>query len=171
VSLNLEVPYNQAAGLYLPLTGGALTGPLALGANKITGLANGTAATDAATFGQVLTKKATTGATGYTLINGTGTILTWTAPGDGALHTVYIAASLRVTVLEVGGQISVVPTDTVAGVGYSPVIFNPAKGIGWFIMTDGAVFAVLVPGDTIAIAQTSALTSGASVLFAEIWSS
>jgi hypothetical protein len=58
MSLNLEVPYNQAAGLYLPLTGGALTGPLALGANKITGLANGTAATDAATFGQMQTTEA-----------------------------------------------------------------------------------------------------------------
>jgi hypothetical protein len=58
VSLNIEVPYNQGAGLYLPLTGGALTGPLALGANKITGLANGTAATDAATFGQVQTTEA-----------------------------------------------------------------------------------------------------------------
>jgi len=58
VSLNIEVPYNQGAGLYLPLTGGALTGPLALGANKITGLANGTAVTDAATFGQVQTTEA-----------------------------------------------------------------------------------------------------------------
>jgi hypothetical protein len=58
MSLNLEVPYNQAAGLYLPLTGGALTGPLALGANKITGLANGTATTDAATYGQVQTTEA-----------------------------------------------------------------------------------------------------------------
>jgi hypothetical protein len=58
MSLNIEVPYNQGAGLYLPLTGGALTGPLALGANKITGLANGTAPTDAATFGQVQTTEA-----------------------------------------------------------------------------------------------------------------
>ena len=58
MSLNVEVPYNQGAGLYLPLTGGALTGPLALGANKITGVANGTAATDAATFGQVQTTEA-----------------------------------------------------------------------------------------------------------------
>jgi hypothetical protein len=58
VSLNIEVPYNQGAGLYLPLTGGALTGPLALGANKITGLANGSAGTDAATFGQVQTTEA-----------------------------------------------------------------------------------------------------------------
>jgi len=58
VSLNIEVPYSGGAGGYLPTTGGALTGPLALGANKITGLANGTAATDAATYGQVQTTEA-----------------------------------------------------------------------------------------------------------------
>jgi hypothetical protein len=58
VSLNIEVPYSGGAGGYLPTTGGALTGPLALGANKITGLANGTAVTDAATFGQVQTTEA-----------------------------------------------------------------------------------------------------------------
>jgi hypothetical protein len=45
--------YWIALATALPTTGGALTGPLALGANKITGLANGTAATDAATFSQI----------------------------------------------------------------------------------------------------------------------
>lgn len=37
---------------YLKLIGGTLSGALAMGANKITGLANGTADTDAANFGQ-----------------------------------------------------------------------------------------------------------------------
>lgn len=37
----------------LAASGGAMGGALALGANKITGLANGSAATDAAAFGQV----------------------------------------------------------------------------------------------------------------------
>jgi hypothetical protein len=37
----------------LPLVGGALTGPLAMGSSKITGLANGTLSTDAAALGQV----------------------------------------------------------------------------------------------------------------------
>ena len=37
----------------LPLAGGTMSGVLAMGSNKITGLANGTAATDAAAFGQV----------------------------------------------------------------------------------------------------------------------
>lgn len=37
----------------LPKTGGTMSGAIAMGANKVTGLANGTASTDAAAFGQV----------------------------------------------------------------------------------------------------------------------
>lgn len=46
---------------YLPLTGGSLTGPVAMGGNKVTGLANGSAASDAAAFGQVPLIDATVG--------------------------------------------------------------------------------------------------------------
>jgi len=37
----------------LPLAGGTMAGAIAMGSNKITGLANGTASTDAAAFGQL----------------------------------------------------------------------------------------------------------------------
>ena len=37
----------------LPLSGGTMTAAIAMGSNKITGLANGTASTDAAAFGQI----------------------------------------------------------------------------------------------------------------------
>ena len=40
---------------YLAKTGGTMSGAIAMGANKITGLANGTAASDAAAFGQIPT--------------------------------------------------------------------------------------------------------------------
>lgn len=43
----------NAAATYLPLAGGTLSGPLAMGSNKLTGLANGSAATDGAAFGQI----------------------------------------------------------------------------------------------------------------------
>jgi hypothetical protein len=43
------------SGLLLPLTGGTMSGAIAMGSNKITGLANGTASTDAAAFGQLPT--------------------------------------------------------------------------------------------------------------------
>ena len=49
----LTAAENNAAATYLPLAGGTLTGPLALGGNKVTGLANGTLATDGAAFGQI----------------------------------------------------------------------------------------------------------------------
>ena len=79
MSLNIEVPYSGGAGGYLPTTGGALTGPLALGANKITGLANGTAVTDAATYGQVQTTEAALNpALQY------NDLLGWTFDGGGA---------------------------------------------------------------------------------------
>jgi len=44
---------NAAVGGYLNLNGGAMSGPIAMGSQKITGLANGVAASDAAAFGQI----------------------------------------------------------------------------------------------------------------------
>jgi hypothetical protein len=38
---------------YLPLAGGTMSGPIAMGSHKITGLTNGSAATDGAAFGQI----------------------------------------------------------------------------------------------------------------------
>jgi hypothetical protein len=43
------------SGQELPLTGGTMSGAIAMGSNKITGLANGSAAQDAAAFGQIPT--------------------------------------------------------------------------------------------------------------------
>lgn len=40
---------------FLPITGGTMSGVVAMGSNKITGLANGTAASDAGAFGQIPT--------------------------------------------------------------------------------------------------------------------
>ena len=51
----------------LPLTGGAMTGAIAMGANKITGVANGSAAQDVAAFGQIPVP-----ANGYGITGNTG---------------------------------------------------------------------------------------------------
>ncbi len=67
-----------AALAVLPLAGGSLTGALAMGANKITGLANGTVATDAAAYGQL---------GGVLLGNGAGTSVTGTVT-ETALATI-----------------------------------------------------------------------------------
>lgn len=59
----------------LTATSAALTKPLAMGTNKITGLANGTAATDAAAYGQIYSSGTITAGTDFALENtpGTGT--------------------------------------------------------------------------------------------------
>jgi hypothetical protein len=44
-----------AAAASLPLAGGTMSGPIAMGANKVTGLTNGSGAQDAAAFGQLPT--------------------------------------------------------------------------------------------------------------------
>ena len=54
-------------GAYLAKAGGAMSGAIAMGANKITGLANGSASTDAAAFGQIPVP-----ANGYGITGNTG---------------------------------------------------------------------------------------------------
>jgi hypothetical protein len=156
------------AALKLSLTGGTMSGAIAMGANKITGLANGGAAADAAAFGQILALQATTGAAGYTLVNGTGNIITWTAPNDGNMHRVVLMAILLVTTTEVGGSLNVAYTLPNGTAENSQVIVGAQTPGAKLIST--AVF--LIEANTaFTFQQASALTSGAAVAWAEIWAS
>lgn len=110
---------------------------------------------------------ATTGVAGHALVNGTGTVISWTAPTDGNIHAVHVAAQLVVSSLETGGQVSI----TVAGV--SIVLFAAAKAAGTYVGGDAATpdtptVALLRPGQTVAVVQSSALSVGAAVLYASI---
>lgn len=71
----------------LAVAGGTMSGPIAMGGNKITGLANGSASGDAVHFGQFLSSLA---AAGYQKLPG-GLILQWgtcaTTSGNAALAT------------------------------------------------------------------------------------
>ena len=106
----------------------------------------------------------TTGNAGVALINGTQTILTWTAPNDGNLHIVNWALLQHVTTLEVGGAV----VTTISGLytqgngfgGSSSVGYNASGGIN-----------VIPPGDTFQINQSTALTSGAAIVYGLIWGS
>jgi microcystin-dependent protein len=85
---------STVANAALPKTGGTMSGAIAMGANKITGLANGTVASDAAAFGQVPTNLPPTGSitmfggasapTGWLLCDGTS----YTTAGQPALFAV-----------------------------------------------------------------------------------
>ena len=83
----------------LPLAGGTMSGAIAMGASKITGLANGTTPTDAAAFGQIPTTLSqlsgtlavTAGGTGVTSSTGTGAnALSTNAVITGPIETVGI---------------------------------------------------------------------------------
>ena len=138
--------------------------------HKITSLANGSATADAAAFGQILASQATTGTTGYTLVNGTGNIITWTTPNDGALHRFLIVAGMHVTSTETGGQITAsytLPDGTAA----THTMFAAGLTTGDQLLS-GVQFMLTVEANTaVTVKQATALTGGAAIMWAEIWGS
>lgn len=111
---------------------------------------------------------ASTGAAGYTLVNGTGTILSWTAPADGNMHRVLLMYSQHVTSAETGGLIQLA-TVTPDGGAHSYTVQGGGSGTGF---SQGSQTTYMVQsGSTVTLSQTSALTLGAAVFWAEIWGS
>jgi hypothetical protein len=112
--------------------------------------------------------QATTGVGGYTLINGTGNILTWTPPNDGAMHRMILVSTLEVTSAETGGQVNLTYSDP-GGTSHTQTPYAAALGAGGHI---SAAFIVPVEANqAVTLAQASALMAGAAVLWAEIWGS
>lgn len=115
---------------------------------------------------------ATTGPAGVALINNTQTILTWTAPSDGLTHMVEVFAWKRVATTETGGAVTVKITEA----GGSIVTNGTAMFAGGAANADypfpgGATQYLVNAGAIVEIDQTSALSGGASTVFAEIWAS
>lgn len=108
---------------------------------------------------------ATTGTTGYTLVNGTGNILTWTAPSDGNLHRVVLFADLDVSSGTTGGAIQLTYTNQ-AGDSQSVTELSGTQSGGAHRAFDGMLVKA---GTTVTLAQSSAMTGGAATLTAEIW--
>lgn len=118
----------------------------------------------------VLQRQVTTPPAGYTLVNGTGTVIAWTAPNDGVQHRVQLFASLSVTATETGGTI-IVSYTAPDGTSTSHTVYAAGQ-IAVDVIVQGAPFAIIVKaGTTVTLSQSAALTAGASVLFAEIWGS
>jgi hypothetical protein len=112
-------------------------------------------------------KQAATPVAGVALVNGTPSILTWTAPADGAQHRVSVLATLDVTSTETGGAVGVTVTapDGTSGTlslfagAHTAALYGPVAPMDLIIES----------GSTVTIAQTSALTGGAATVWAEIW--
>ena len=112
---------------------------------------------------QFPSKVAGTPNAGVALVNGTPTILTYTTPNDGNQHTIIIAGSLVVAVLEVGGQVNV--NYVTGGVAGAHQLFAGAQAAGNF-QPSNAFSVVVDPNTVVSISQQSALTAGTATVFA-----
>ena len=116
-----------------------------------------------------LTRVATTGPNGFALQNGTPTILSWTAPNDGALHDVLIMATEEITVALTGGIVAAGWNTTNY---FTRVFDNTAVDVypGPFNSLGRApiCFSVL-PGGQALLFQYSAVTAGAATIYADMW--
>lgn len=138
---------------------------LAVGsANQVLGVSGGVPAWQLG-----FTLQQTTGLTGYALVNGTGNIVTWTAPNDGNMHRVFVLVEQHVTNTETGGAIGLATTapDNTSHT-FTPTGFSGGSGVSY---ASFAQSALVYPGTAVTLEQTSALTGGACVLWAEIWGS
>jgi hypothetical protein len=123
---------------------------------------------DAPTMG-LLASTATASPAGFPLANGTPTIISWTAPNDGDLHRVTAFSSVVIGTLEVGGAVVLNFTPP----GGSAVQYTLSSGgqAAGFDFSGGTRNFTVKPGTVVSIAQTSALTSGAATIWAELWGS
>lgn len=125
------------------------------------------------TAGVGMTLQAATPAAGYTLVNGTGAVISWSVPNDGSNHRFAIWANLHVATAETGGLIQVEYTGPWVG---ASTHFGQVFAAGLAADTTGQNppglwNTIVAPGSTVTIAQTSALTAGAATMWAEIWGS
>jgi hypothetical protein len=137
---------------------------LAVGANLQVLGSNGTAPGWTPALNQV----ATTGLTGYALINGTGNItgLSWTAPNDGALHRVMLVGAVVASGSPAGGAIVVSSTDPSDTARAAQAAFS-APSSGYNFPTEG--FYLIYPNTTFQVKQNSALTAGSATLYCDLW--
>jgi len=124
-----------------------------------------TAASSGSGGGTALTLQESTGTEGYTLIDGTGTILSWTVPNDGNIHTAVISVTLDVTSTETGGAFGISFTAP-NGSSAASTISSGGSSAGGHPVTPAV--AICEPGSTVYLTQNSALTGGAAVLWATI---
>jgi hypothetical protein len=175
---------NGGAGFTVAGAGPYTIGTTAINWTQFSGAGEITAGTGLTKTGNVIsltgptmTLQATTGVGGYTLVNGTGTIISWTAPSDGNLHRFTIHARLIMSSGGTGGALYTGNGGTVltgGTVNSGSFLWNNNQGAGDYFLNksgSGDYKGVLGPGEQIYIKQNSALTAGAGIFYAEIWGS
>jgi hypothetical protein len=117
-STTIAIAQSQVTGLtaslaaLLPLAGGTMSGALAMGSNKITGLANGSASSDAAAFGQIPTALPPNGTAGGDL-TGSFPNPTLAAAGPGATGPIGSASVTPVVTIDAKGRVTGLTSATV----------------------------------------------------------
>lgn len=111
---------------------------------------------------------ATTDITGYTLVNGTGQILSWQTPNDGQMHRVLVFCTVNITSAETGGGIQAASSPPGTGSHLNTV---DAGGHGAGVTYAPPAELIAGPNTTVVVNQSSALTVGAAVAFIEVWGS
>jgi hypothetical protein len=115
-----------------------------------------------------LQRQAATPLAGVALVNGTPTILSWTAPNDGQQHRALIWANAIVGTATVGGAVNVTWTDP-SGTGQAWTILPGTQAsTGWEYSISQVPNIIIKAGTPVTVTQT-ALTAGASTVYAEIW--
>ena len=157
----------------VPAAATTVTGPDAYGAAAVVGTGTAYARDDhdhglpAAPAGIPIT--AETSATGVTLINGTQTILSVTAPNDGKVHILLAASSIKtvssaITGGATGFRWKALPTTTQTG--------GTTENTGVSQYTQNVIsnnIAMLIKPNTVAsFVQSTAMTAGAAKVYAKI---
>jgi hypothetical protein len=116
---------------------------------------------------------ATTPPAGYTLVNGTGPVLTWNVPNDGALHVALILCTLTVTSGETGGVIAVAAgwkSPSGGSAAGATTLIPGGQAAGTSGQPNGQCSTFVVgSGSQFVISQTTALTAGAAIAWIQIW--
>ena len=113
--------------------------------------------------------QATTGAAGYTLVNGTGNIITWTPPNDGNLHRFLVFLYMYVSSATTGGALGLNFYDPDFNL-VQETLLSATQGAGSHGVTLGGYSLMVCRYNQIVeITQSSAMTAGAATAWAEIW--
>ena len=152
-----DMEYDSSAGTASRLGIGTVNQVLTVGASTVP------------TWSTGMSLLATTGNTGYTLINGTGNAVSWQAPNDGAMHRVLVFATLHVSTAQTAGAIEATLT-LPDGTSNSKSMFAGGLTSNEYYSSGPAVF-LIEANTSLSVFQNSAMTGGAAVLFAELWGS